>query len=54
MLAKAGKSFTGEVNAAISGLTTLIEPLMIIVVGMVVFLIVISVLLPMVQLMDFV
>jgi general secretion pathway protein F len=54
MLSKAGKSFSSEVNASISGLTTLIEPLMIIVVGMVVFIIVISVLLPMVQLMDFV
>jgi general secretion pathway protein F len=52
MLAKAGKSFTSEVNAAIAGLTSLIEPLMMIVLGGLVFSIVISVLMPMTKLMQ--
>lgn len=54
MLNKAGKTFSGEANAAISGLTTLLEPLMIIFLGAIVFMIVISVLLPMVELMQIV
>lgn len=54
MLNKAGKTFSGEANAAISGLTTLLEPMMIIFLGVVVFTIVISVLLPMVELMQIV
>ena len=52
MLSKAGKSFTAEVNAAIAGLTSLIEPLMMIVLGGLVFSIVISVLMPMTKLMQ--
>jgi general secretion pathway protein F len=54
MLNKAGKTFSGEANAAIAGLTTLLEPLMIIFLGVIVFAIVISVLLPMVELMQIV
>jgi general secretion pathway protein F len=52
MLSKAGKSFTAEVNAAIAGLTSLIEPIMMIVLGGMVFSIVISVLMPMTKLMQ--
>ena len=52
MLSKAGKSFTSEVNAALAGLTSLIEPLMMIVLGGLVFSIVISVLMPMTKLMQ--
>lgn len=52
MLSKAGKSFSSEVNAAIAGLTSLIEPVMMIVLGGIVFSIVISVLLPMTKLMQ--
>jgi general secretion pathway protein F len=54
MLTKAGKTFSGDANAAISGMTTLLEPLMIIFLGVIVFTIVISVLLPMVELMQIV
>lgn len=52
MLLKAGKAYENEVNATLSGLTSLIEPLMIIVLGGIVFSIVISVLMPMVDLID--
>jgi type IV pilus assembly protein PilC len=52
MLSKAGKSFSSEVNASIAGLTSLIEPLMMIVLGGIVFAIVISILMPMMQLMQ--
>ncbi len=52
MLTKAGKTFSGEANAAIAGITTLIEPLMIMFLGLIVFTIVISVLLPMLELMN--
>ena len=52
MLVKAGRAYENEVNAALAGLTTLIEPLMIIVLGGIVFSIVISVLLPMVDLIN--
>jgi general secretion pathway protein F len=54
MLNKAGKTFSSEANAAITGLTTLLEPVMILFLGLVVFTIVISVLLPMVELMQIV
>jgi general secretion pathway protein F len=54
MLSKAGKAFSSEVDATISGLTSLIEPVMIIVLGGIVFSIVISVLLPMTELMKMV
>ena len=52
MLLKAGKSYENEVNATLSGLTSLIEPIMIIVLGGIVFSIVIAVLMPMVDLID--
>ncbi len=52
MLLKAGKAYEQEVNATLSGLTSLIEPVMIIVLGGVVFSIVISVLMPMVDLIN--
>lgn len=52
MLAKAGKTFTQEANSAISGLTTLLEPFMIIFLGLAVFVIVVSILLPATQLMS--
>lgn len=51
MLSKAGRAFSSEVDAAVSGLTSLIEPLMIIVLGGIVFGIVISILMPMTELM---
>ena len=52
MLTKAGKAYENEVNTTLSGLTRLIEPLMMIGVGVVVFAIVISVLLPMADLIN--
>ncbi len=52
MLDKTGRAYESEVNSTLSGLTSLIEPLMLIVVGSIVFLIVISVLLPMPALMN--
>lgn len=52
MLEKAGQAYDREVNATLQGLTTLIEPMMIIGVGGIVFAIVMSVLLPMTNLMD--
>ncbi len=54
MLTKAGKAYENEVNALLSGITRLIEPLMMIGVGGVVLCIVISVLLPMADLIDMV
>jgi type IV pilus assembly protein PilC len=54
MLNKAGKTFSAEANSSIAGLTTILEPLMIIFLGVIVFAIVISVLLPMVELMQIV
>jgi len=54
MLTKAAKTFSSEANNSISSLTTIIEPLMIILLGLVVLLIVISVLLPMTTLMQMV
>lgn len=52
MLKKAGTAYDSEVKSALAALTSLIEPLMMIVVGAIVLLIVISVLLPMVSLID--
>lgn len=52
MLAKAGKSYENDVNATLAGLTSLIEPLMMIVLGFIVFSIVLSVLLPMIDLIS--
>jgi general secretion pathway protein F len=50
MLDKAGRAYESEVNATLSGLTSLLEPLMMIAVGFIVLCIVISVLLPMADL----
>jgi general secretion pathway protein F len=52
MLQKAGVSYKNEVSSAITGLTTLIGPIMIVVLGTVVLCIVISVLMPMFDLMN--
>jgi general secretion pathway protein F len=52
MLDKTGKAYESEVNATLAGLTSLIEPLMLVAVGGIVFLIVISVLAPMPALMN--
>jgi general secretion pathway protein F len=52
MLQKTGSAYQNEVNATLSGLTSLIEPLMLVIVGVVVFIIVISVLLPMTELIS--
>ncbi|NLF26240.1 MAG: hypothetical protein GX589_11370 [Deltaproteobacteria bacterium] len=52
MLQKAGSAYESEVNASLEGLTSLLEPLMTIVVGGIVFCIVISVLLPMADLIE--
>lgn len=54
MLVKAGAAYEREVNATLSGLTSLIEPIMMIVMGFIVFAIVISILLPMVELINIV
>lgn len=54
MLNIAGSTFEKEASSAIAGLTALIEPLMIIVLGGIVLAIVISVLLPLTELMDLV
>ena len=50
MLDKASKSYKSEVDAALSGLTSLLEPLLMIFVGGIVLIIVISVLMPMADL----
>lgn len=52
MLLKAGKSYENDVQASLAGLTTLIEPIMIITLGGIVFSIVIAVLMPMVDLIN--
>ena len=52
MLLKAGKSYEGDVQASLAGLTSLIEPIMIITLGGIVFSIVIAVLMPMVDLIN--
>lgn len=52
MLGKAGKSYENEVNATLSGLTALLEPLLMIVVGAIVLFIVMSVLMPMTDLIS--
>ena len=54
MLQKAGEAYKAEVNTTLSGLTRVLELLMIIVVGAIVLWVVMSVLLPMVDLMDIV
>jgi general secretion pathway protein F len=52
MLGKAGSAYDNEVNAALGGLTSLIGPLMIIILGGIVLFIVMSILLPMVDLIN--
>jgi general secretion pathway protein F len=52
MLLKAGKSYEQDVQASLAGLTSLIEPIMIITLGGIVFSIVIAVLMPMVDLIN--
>jgi general secretion pathway protein F len=52
MLLKAGKAYESDVQASLSGLTSLIEPVMIITLGGIVFSIVIAVLMPMVDLIN--
>ena len=54
MLTRAGVAYDSEVNASLAGLTSLIEPIMMIVLGGIVFSIVISILLPMVDLVNLV
>lgn len=52
MLEKAGSSYEKEVNTTLDGLTSILEPLLMIVVGSIVLVIVISVLMPMADLID--
>lgn len=52
MLERAGKAYESEVNASLNALTSLLEPIMMIIVGAVVLLIVVSVLLPMADLIS--
>ena len=54
MLGKASKAYNNEVNAALAGLTSLIEPIMIIGLGGVVFSVVISILMPMTEMVNLV
>lgn len=54
MLQRAGKSYDNEVNASLSGLTSLIEPVMIIVLGGIVLCIVIAILMPVVDMINIV
>jgi general secretion pathway protein F len=52
MLSKAGKAYEQEVNSTLDGLTSLLEPVMMIIVGGVVLAIVVSVLMPMADLIE--
>jgi general secretion pathway protein F len=52
MLQKAGKSYKNEVSSAITSVTTLVGPIMIVVLGGIVLCIVVSVLMPMFDLMN--
>jgi general secretion pathway protein F len=52
MLEKAGQAYETEVNTSVEGLTSILEPILMIIVGMVVFAVVISVMLPMAELVD--
>ncbi|HMO02609.1 MAG TPA: type II secretion system inner membrane protein GspF [Oligoflexia bacterium] len=54
MLTKASRAYENEVNATLAGLTSLIEPIMMIVLGGIVFAIVISILMPMVDMINLV
>lgn len=52
MLEKAGQAYENDVNASVEGLTSILEPILMILVGMVVFAVVLAVLLPMADLVD--
>lgn len=52
MLEKAGKSYESEANATLAGLSTLIEPFMIIGVGVIVLCVVLSILMPMMDMIS--
>lgn len=52
MLEKAGKSYESEANATLAGLSTLIEPFMIIGVGVIVLCVVLSILMPMIDMIN--
>jgi general secretion pathway protein F len=54
MLTRAGKTFSNEANASIAGITTLLEPMIMIFLGGIVFIIILAVLLPMTELMQIV
>lgn len=54
MLVRAGKTFSNEANASIAGITTLLEPMIMIFLGGIVFIIILAVLLPMTELMQIV
>lgn len=54
MLTRAGKTFSSEANASIAGITTLLEPMIMIFLGGIVFIIILAVLLPMTELMQIV
>ena len=52
MLSKAGKTYENEANATLGGISTLIEPVMIIGVGVIVLCIVVSILMPMMNMVS--
>jgi general secretion pathway protein F len=52
MLEKAGQAYENDVNSTVEGLTSILEPILMIIVGMVVLAVVISVLLPMAELVN--
>ena len=52
MLQKAGRTYESEVNSILSGLTSLLEPVMLIIVGVVVLVIMLSVFLPMTNMIN--
>jgi general secretion pathway protein F len=52
MLQKAGKTYENEANATLAGIATLIEPFMIIGVGLIVLCVVLSILMPMMDLIS--
>lgn len=54
MLGKVGETYERDVNASLEGLTSLLEPMLMIIVGGIVLMIVVSVLLPMTEMMDIV
>ena len=52
MLEKASTTYDNEVSSTLEGLTSLLEPLLMVTVGIIVLIIVVSVLLPMTELMN--